>query len=301
MVGARRILAAVVGIGLAWALLGLAADSLSGRFDLDTKDLATTYSWMRDDHVAGGFRVLWIGDPTRLPADPKTVGGTGFALTRNGTGDARALWAAPSGAADRELGKAVAQMQRGATFRLGHLVASAGVRYVAFVTGERGGNAALAGALGRQLDLTLSRVDANSTLYQNDAFVPLHALLPAAAGASAVDVTVSATIARTELGAVPGVRTSGTRTEPTGPGTLLWSEASNANWRAHADGHSLARRDAFGSTNAFTVPARARVDVHYSAGIGSLIVHLFEILLWLAAVAIWFVTRRKRSSNGGAA
>ena len=43
-------------------------------------DWAATYSWMSDNPPPGGFRVLWVGDPTILPADAKVVGDTGFAL-----------------------------------------------------------------------------------------------------------------------------------------------------------------------------------------------------------------------------
>ena len=68
----------------------------------------------------------------------------------------------------------------GSTVRLGHLLAPAGVRYIAFVTRGRAGRrcraaatrAALADALARQLDLTLSRSDDAGVVYQNDAWIP---------------------------------------------------------------------------------------------------------------------------------
>ena len=54
---------------------------------------------MNDLPSPGGFRVLWLGDPALLPVDAKVVDGIGFGLTRDGPGDARALWAAPQNTA----------------------------------------------------------------------------------------------------------------------------------------------------------------------------------------------------------
>ncbi len=84
--GWRQIMMVVAGAGLALAVVGLAADTLSGRFSLHADDWPGTYSWMADNVPAGGFRVLWVGDPNVLPVDAKVVGDVGFALTRDGVG-----------------------------------------------------------------------------------------------------------------------------------------------------------------------------------------------------------------------
>ena len=88
--GWRQVVVIASFAGLALAVVGLSADSLSGRFGLRADDWPSTYSWMTDNAPPGGFRVLWVGDPNVLPADAKVVGDVGFALTRNGVGDARA-------------------------------------------------------------------------------------------------------------------------------------------------------------------------------------------------------------------
>jgi GT2 family glycosyltransferase len=299
--GWRQVMTVVATVGVGWAMLGLTADTWSGRWGLDAEDWASTYAWMETNPPAGGFRVLWVGDPNILPADAKRVGTTGFALTRDGPGDARAQWAAPEERADRVLARAIDAATSGQTSRLGHLLAPPGIRYVAFVTraapssGARGTpQPRLADALARQLDLTLSRVETNGTVYQNDAWLPVHAL--AAPGAPGVEVDERDPLAsalRTEPADVVGVPTSGAHTGPIGPGTLLWSEAASKKWHATSDGRALTRRDAFGWTNAFTVDARAPVAVHFRGGAIGKLLRWFEVLCWAGVVAGWFVTRRR--------
>jgi hypothetical protein len=82
---------------------------------------------------------------------------------------------------------------------------------------------------------------------------------------------------------------------------LLWAEAANGGWHADADGRPLERRDAFGLTNAFAVPARGRIDVHYERGTLAALVRALQLVAWIVVIAAWFVTRRKRASTNGAA
>ena len=95
-------------------------------------DWPEALAFLQSERDSGGFRVLWVGDPTVLPLDPFVAGdGTGYTLTRNGPGDARELWRAPSERADGLVGDAIELASDGRTDRLGHLVAPMGVRYVA--------------------------------------------------------------------------------------------------------------------------------------------------------------------------
>jgi hypothetical protein len=299
--GWRQVMTVVAVVGLSWSMLGLAADTWSGRWGLDAEDWASTYAWMETNPPAGGFRVLWVGDPNILPAAAKRTTASGFALTRDGPGDARALWAAPEERADRVVARAIDAATAGNTSRLGHLLAPAGVRYVAFVTraapssGPRGTpQPRLADALSRQLDLTLSRVEANGNVYENDAWLPMHALVPPRATNVHVDERDPLESAlRTEPADVQGVPTSGARTAPVGPGTVLWSEAASTRWRATADGHTVARRDAFGWTNAFALDTRAAVSVHYRGGVIGRLLRWFQVLCWVGVAVAWFVTRRR--------
>jgi GT2 family glycosyltransferase len=302
--GWRQVMMVVAVVGLSWATLGFAADTFSGRFGLKENDWAATYSWMHDNPPPGGFRVLWVGDPTILPADAKVANGVGFALTRDGAGDARALWAAPEQDADRVLARAMDAARTGSTSRLGHLLAPTGVRYIAFVrraapdSGPRGGDqTSVSDALARQLDLTMSRSDDNSIVYQNDAWVPSHALVPAdktdAMHLAGTDPLAAAL--RSDATGVRGVSAPNGKTSAVGPGTLLWSEAADSGWHASANGAPLPRRDAFGWTNAFTLDRNASVAVHYDGGFLHSFARVVEVGIWIVAVAAWVMTRRRRS------
>jgi hypothetical protein len=297
--GWRQVSTFVATFGLVVAFFGFAADTPSGRFGLGAGDWPSEYGWMRDDAPPGGFRVLWLGDASVLPADAKLARSTGYALTRDGAGDARALWAAPETAADRVVARAIDAAAAGDTARLGHLLAPAGVRYIALVrraapeSGPRGAVGEIGAALAQQLDLTLSRSADAGVLYTNEAWFPAHAVV--APGSTAVRVDERdpfAAALRSSPEGVAGVPVRGGRTDTAGPGTLLWSEAAARGWRARAGGEALERRDAFGWTNAFTVGEPARVAVGYRASALVGVLRASFLLLWIAAAVAWFATRR---------
>ncbi len=301
--GWRQVMTVVATIGLAVAGVGLTADALSGRWGLGTEDWPSRFSWMSDNAPPGGFRVLWVGDATILPAGAKVAGDVGFAVTRDGPGDARALWAASEHAADEVLADAIEAAQAGDTARLGHLLAPAGVRYIAYIdrsapgSGPRGvPEPRLTAALTRQLDLTLSRVDGDSVVYQNDAWIPMAALVPPdtqTVHVDAADPLVGAL--RSEPNGVTGVDVDSDT--PAGPGTMLWSEAADDGWSARADGNDASRSDAFGWTNAFALDTNAPVDVGYDGSTGIRALRGLVVLLWIGAVIAWFVTRRRRAEE----
>jgi GT2 family glycosyltransferase len=294
--GWRHALSVIAGVALAWAALGLAADSISGRYNLPTSDWASTYAWMNDKPMPGQFRVLYLGDPNVLPADAKVVGGVGFAMTRNGPGDARAQWAAPESHADRLVASAISAAETGATSRLGHLLAPTGVRYIAFLSRAAPGEGQVGApqprvvdALSRQLDLSLAGSDPSGVIYQNAAWIPMHAV---------TSTDTQSSTERVDESAFTGVPTSNGKTPPIGPGTLTWSEAANGSWHATASGHVLARRDAFGGwTNAFTLDGNATVHVSYAGDSTTTALRVLAMLGWLAALGAFVLTRRRAVAN----
>jgi GT2 family glycosyltransferase len=303
--GWRQFLMIVAFAGLGLSVVGLSADTMSGRFGLRADDWPTTYSWMADNAPPGGFRVLWVGDPNVLPAAAKTTGDIGYALTRNGAVDARASWAAPEQRGDRVFAGMLGAAASGSTVRLGHLVAPAGVRYIAFVRRAAPGSGALGrdettlgDALARQLDLTLSHVDDFAVVYDNDAWIPTRAVVPP--GNTVVRVSGSdpqAAAIRSEAGAVVGAGAPSGTTNAIGPGTLLWSEAASSHWIATANGRRAVRSDAFGWTNAFALDAHAPVHVRYAGSVLVSLTRVAAIVIWIVVAALWFATRRRESSE----
>ncbi|MDQ1467674.1 MAG: hypothetical protein QOH10_2089, partial [Actinomycetota bacterium] len=314
--GWRQVAAVAATIGLALPVLALAADTASGRWHLPNDDWPTAVSWMGDVPTPGGFRVLWLGAPALLPVDAKIVGRPssvaegsgriGFGLTRNGPGDARALWAAPQATADDLLERALLTARAGNSERLGHLLAPAGVRYVVVLSQTGTGHGAvvpvdpaLAEAMTRQIDLSISRVDTGGTVYANDAWIPNRAVVPSSIDVKATRGNALAAAANSDLaGVARGVSGPIGHSLATGPGTLLWAEAADAGWHATANGKGLSRAAAFDWTNAFALTDRAPVGLHFRAGaVPGLLLDL-EIVAWIVALVVWRRTRPRRSRRG---
>jgi hypothetical protein len=307
--GWRQASAVACVVGLTLPLLAFAVDTASGRWHLPSTDWPTTVAWMRDVPSPGGFRVLWLGDPKVLPVDAKVVDGIGFGLTRDGPGDARALWAAPENGASDTLGAALVAARGGDTARLGHLVAPIGVRYIAVVDRWAPGKGAvvpgdlrLADQLTRQVDLTVSRIDDGSIIYANDAWIPRRAVVPAGTPVTppfssgtrgALEAAASSDAAAVAL----GVRGPLSGSDPAGPGTLLWAETAASGWRASVAGHELAHARAFNWTNAYVLPRRASVSLHYHAGLLPGLRVIVAVLAWVLAIAVWRRTRPRRNAR----
>jgi GT2 family glycosyltransferase len=304
--GWRQVSAVACVVGLALPLLALAADTGSGRWQLPSNDWPTSVSWMSQLPSPGGFRVLWLGNPALLPVDSKVVDGIGFGLTRDGPGDARALWAAPQNSADDMLADAISAVRDGDTARLGHLVAPIGVRYVAVINRLAPGQGPivpadpkLADAVSRQLDLSVSRIDEGAVIYSNDAWIPRRATVPAITPLSPATSGPAAGLAlaaRSNASLVAhGVNGSVHGSDPVGPGTLLWAEAADPGWHATAGGKTLPRFSAFNWTNAFPLPAHESVGLRYRAGWLPRLLIWFEIVVWILALVAWRRTRTRRS------
>ena len=132
------------------------------------------------------------------------------------------------------------------------------------------------------------RTDPSGIVYENNAWVPLHAVVNAGSSLES-SLLMDNRIAR-------GVAVTDGHTTAIGPGTLLWSEAANSGWKASANGASLPRADAFGATNAFTLDAHAPVAVHFHSSTAWLW-HLLELLAWVVVVVAFIATRRIRTER----
>jgi hypothetical protein len=302
----RQLVSVTAVAALTLAALPFLGDSVDGRWHLPARDWQQTLGWMASERAHGGFRVLWVGDPTVLPGDPATLpDGTAWVMSRDGTGDARGLYPPPATGASEHVDAAVRAAVDGRTDRLGHLLAPLAVRYVAYPLRSRPGvvvsdvtrETPLSAGLSRQIDLEEQQgVDPALILYENEAWIPSGALVTGEAARTAATASRLGAI-RIDTGGnvrpVPGI--AGNPRDVTLPpgsaddvaGLLVVAEPYGRGWEATAGGALRPHSRAFGLVNGFEVEDVDRVRVSHggqflrygSLGVG--------VVLWLLVVSAW--------------
>jgi GT2 family glycosyltransferase len=304
--GLRRAVAAIAAAGFAFGALSFAADAGDGRWGAPEGDWPGALAFLETEQPSGGFRVLWVGDPDLLPMDPfVSADGTGYTLTRDGSGDARELWRPPAGRADGLVGDAVELAAEGRTDRLGHLVAPMSVRYVAMPT--RPGPGAprqappprLPAALASQLDLARLEAPPGLELYENTAWIPTPGTVRAA-DADRVPLgseNPTGAALRADVGRVGAVRGAPSDSAPTGPGLVLWSETFDGDWSATVRGESLDHVKPFGWENGFTATERGSVSITYDGQLRRYGMIAFQFVLVFTLVAVAWLSRVSRRAR----
>jgi hypothetical protein len=295
--GWRQVLAAVAAFGILAPVPGVLGDALGGSWRLPGSDWHEQLAWMGDPPSEGGFRVLWIGDPSILPLDGAVTKGLGFGLSRNGAPDARALWPAPGGRAGTVVRDAVTLLATDRTARLGHVLAPLGVRYIAVI--DRAAPRAhrvralppeLASTLAGQLDLSLRQSDAGLTLYENAVWAPIRSVVPKALPVGG-DPTSGALA--TDLSAATPLPRSGSA----GPGSLFFAEAHDSRWRASQSGQTLPDAAAFGWANTYPL-TRGAVRLHFAGGPQRSLALVLQAFAWLLLVLVLVGGRWRRFRRG---
>ncbi len=167
---------------LVLAALPFLGDFTSGRFDLPTTSVAESMSAVAPVG-GGGYRILWLGDPSVLPVAGWSVApGLAAATSLNGLPAGDTLFAAPDSGTTDVLLEAINLALQERTVHLGSLLAQAGVSTVVVMDSSapqlvgvqevptRLVPASLAAALGRQTDLTLQLQTPSVSIYGNAAF-----------------------------------------------------------------------------------------------------------------------------------
>ena len=128
------------------------------------------------------YRVLWVGPPGTIPlASQGSSGGLSFAASLGSTPAASQLWQAPASRLAASVGRDLAWAQAGDTTELGHLLALAGVRYIAVPLEPRRvarADSTLLAALARQVDLSEVGIDPSYAVYANSSWLPVFFGLP---------------------------------------------------------------------------------------------------------------------------
>lgn len=303
--GGRQVAAVVCAMAFVAPVFGATVATLDGRWDQPGSDWASTLSWMPDKAKTGDFRLLWVGDPSVLPLDaalgPDRLS---FALSADGAPDVADSWAPPIGDA-HWVADSLQIALAGRTQYLGRLLAPAGVRYLALVdrpAPESGARvpvpATVRRALEQQLDLVARQMPDGMTLYENRSYIATRAITKDADAALAVQdtnapATAGAFLNPNAFTPLPG---GGSPSAATGPGTVVWSQSADPNWRATADGRALGRVTTFGWGNGFVMPRTGRVAVSYDGGPLRAFAIGIDVVLWIVALLIvlapWRATRR---------
>jgi hypothetical protein len=125
--GWRQIAAGLSVLTLVVATVPFIGSFASGRFNMPTTSVAESLSQLRPT-TAGGYRVLWLGDPSVLPLAGWTVApGLEAATSMNGLPGGATLFSPPDSGTSDVIMEAIQTALEGKTVHLGQLLAPAGI------------------------------------------------------------------------------------------------------------------------------------------------------------------------------
>jgi hypothetical protein len=180
--GWRQLFAGVTVAALIVAAVPFVAIFGSGRFDLPTTSVAESLSTVAPSKV-GGYRVLWLADPSVLPLAGWSVApGLDAATSTDGLPGGDTLFTTPDAGTSNVVLSAIESALQGQTVRLGQLLAPAGISTIVVMNSsapELSGVQAvplhpvpkvLMTALGHQSDLSLVLQTKSVEVFSNTLF-----------------------------------------------------------------------------------------------------------------------------------
>jgi hypothetical protein len=187
--GWRQSAAALAVAAIVAATVPFAVATGSGRFDLSTTSVAESLSALHPS-AAGGYRVLWLGDPSVLPLPGWGVtSGLAAATSTNGLPGGNELFTSPSSGSTDVVLTALRQAIKGRTVALGTLLAPAGISAIVVlsdaavhVDGQRPAASralpeGLLSALNAQTGLALTLQTPSAAVYTNTDFHGLYSVV----------------------------------------------------------------------------------------------------------------------------
>ena len=191
--GWRQVVAGFSVAALVVATLPFLASFASGRFDLPTTSVAESLSALAPAN-SGGYRVLWLGDPSILPVQGWSVApGLEAATSTDGLPGGATLFAPPNSGTSDVLLQSLQLALEGRTVRLGAILAEAGISTIVVMNASapelagvqsvplREVPASLTTTLGFQTDLSLVLQTSSVVVYSNSVF---HGLVSSSAPGS---------------------------------------------------------------------------------------------------------------------
>ena len=311
--GWRQLATAGAVAAMAVGAIPTLASALPGRWDLPQNDFSQTLGWMHGNTKAGGFRVLWLGDPRALNQGSwSSGGGLAYATSEDGAPNATWLWSAPSPGPAIRLANAVNQARSGRTDQLGSMLAPAGVRYVVVVTAlapiitqvqtptSYPNPANLAPALAHQLDLQSVFTESGISVYQNNAWIPERSAVVTTTSAAAATAIANGSSGNPDvLGAAPGTPivpgalpvlpgppAADSYRGPVPAGTVLAALAPAGRWSlTSSGGTAYPMSTAFGWAGQYRVDLAGTATLQFNGGPWAPLSVAFELILWLLVVA----------------
>src|SRR4029079_1091882 len=155
----------------------VAVGALDGRWNAPATGFDSVLGFLHDEPSAGGFRVLWVGDPHALPvAGWGLRDGVAFATTDHPLPSVEDRWISGSGGESTLVADSLRTAEGGGTTRLGRLLAPMAVRYIVGTNARAPGEStatraptSLTNAFDQQLDLQTVLDDPTVRVYRNDA------------------------------------------------------------------------------------------------------------------------------------
>ncbi len=279
-----RQLATILTVGtLAVTTVPFFASLSSGRFDLPTTSVAESLSALAPT-TTGGYRVLWLGDPSVLPAAGWSIApGLAAVTSMNGLPGGSDLFVAPNPGTSDVLLASVKLALEGRTVRLGQLLAPAGISTIVVMNTSapelsgvqsaplRPVPEGLSTALGRQTDLALELSTSAVEVFGNSLF---HGILAQANPTTSAQSGLSPVLNGTfSSGALAG-----------GQPVLSGFAPSDA-FTLKVNGRSLPRQASAGWASSYLVPESATPLQ------GQLVLHRFPFngILALLTLLLWSV------------
>jgi len=312
--GWRQLASGLAAVAVLVAAVPMLSASGGGRWRLPSADASSVLGFLPGARH-GDYRVLWVGAPAALPLAGRYLDqGVAYGTSLDGLPGPADLWTTAALGAAALAGHDLRLTESRRTTELGHLLAPMAVRYLVVPNhyGPAGSGArpvptpgALLSGLELQTDLQLVNADPDYTVYQNAAWAPARAVLPASAAAveGQSQAAGQRALQRTALTPARPVLTGGGPAGSAGvvPGgqSVYVSATRDASWRLQVGGHALRPRPAFGWAMSFAVPpgeggaATLRPDASVAAHAWQLV----EVLLWAVAVAVAALDLRRRRNR----
>ena len=307
----RQPLGVLASLAFIVGLFPAAINTIDGRFQQTEVSITESLATLPSSDQDGKYRVLYLGDPRVVPSSPINLGwGIAYSVTTGVEPSIHDGWEPTRTRATDQLELGLRGIVRGQTARAGRLLAPLSVRYliVPIVDGAASTRndlieppVGLIDALSNQLDLRRQYSSPDVVIFENSAWVPTRSILTAIGAEASRSAGVEEVIATDISGATPILDTefdhqTANATLPVG--TFHLSIPYSDGWLLRTSEGEIVARPAFGVTNAYDIAAEGPVSLSFdTSGLHRLAVG-FQVLLWIAALAMAVVRRPRRFASG---